>query len=65
MLCRLGRCSDRTTIEQEMIIRALRLAYRIPECQSHERARGHGRSPAKADRDALRYVWCRLGHLVR
>ena len=65
VLRELGLCENRTTIEQEMIMRTLHLGYRITECPSHERARAHGQSHVSVYRDAPPYLWCLVRHLVR
>lgn len=54
-----------TTIEQEMVMRTLRLGYRIVERPSHERARAFGQSHVNVYRDAPAYVWCLVKHLAR
>lgn len=44
-----------TTIEQEMIIKTLRLGLRMAEVPSHEHPRSHGRSHIRVWRSAPRY----------
>lgn len=54
-----------TTVEQEMIMRALRSGYRIVERPSHESARRYGKSHVNVWRAAPRYAWSLLSHLLR
>lgn len=48
---------DITTIEQEMIMKALKKGYRISEVASHEYARKYGRSKIVLKRDWFRFVY--------
>jgi dolichol-phosphate mannosyltransferase len=61
----LGLRERTTTIEQEMIMRTLRLGYRMAEVPSHEYARQHGSSSIRVWRAAPRYVYSLLANLVR
>lgn len=54
---------NHTTIEQEMIIKALRLNYRVGEVPSHEHRRKFGRSHIVLWRDSPRYLASLLHHL--
>ena len=54
-----------TTIEQEMIMQALRSGYRIVERPSHESARLYGKSHVNVWRSTPRYAWSLLSHLIR
>lgn len=56
---------DITTIEQEMICKALWRGFRIVEIPTHEDRRREGRSKIALRRVAPRYVWCLLKNLVR
>jgi dolichol-phosphate mannosyltransferase len=49
--------ANSTTIEQEMIMRSLRLGCRMLEIPSHERARVAGRSHISILRAVVPYVW--------
>ena len=55
---------NRTTIEQEMIIKTLKLGYRIAERPSHEHRRVHGRSHIRVVRSCPTYLWCLLRNLL-
>ena len=55
---------NHTTIEQEMIMRTLRLGYRVAECPSHESARRYGCSHVNIWRVAPRYGWSLLRNLI-
>ena len=46
------------TVEQEMIMKALKMGYRIEEIPSHEYARKHGKSRINLLTMGWRYVWC-------
>tara|TARA_Y100000590_G_scaffold445794_1_gene578402 strand:- start:333 stop:1025 length:693 start_codon:yes stop_codon:yes gene_type:complete len=52
-----------TTIEQEMLIKILRLGYRATEVPSHEYERGAGRSKISLKRAWLRYIYSWLRYL--
>lgn len=56
---------DITTIEQEMIIKALWRGYRIIEIPTHEHERTHGESRIDLGRVAGRYVFSVLRGLLR
>jgi glycosyltransferase involved in cell wall biosynthesis len=55
---------NHTTIEQEMVMRTLRLGYRVAECPSHELARQYGSSHVNIWRSAPRYGWSLLRNLI-
>lgn len=55
----------RTTIEQEMIMRALHRGYRIVERPSHESARLYGKSHVNVWSAAPRYAWSLFSHMFR
>ena len=63
LLQRLALTGDTTTIEQEMIMRTLRLGGRMGEVPSHEYARQHGVSHIRIWRVAPRYVYSLIRHL--
>jgi glycosyltransferase involved in cell wall biosynthesis len=65
VLRQLGLRDAHTTVEQEMIMRALRRGYRIAERPSHESARRYGRSHVNIWRAAPRYAWSLVSHLLR
>jgi glycosyltransferase involved in cell wall biosynthesis len=46
------------TIEQEMIMKALKLKYRVIEVPSHESVRIHGRSHIRLLHVCWRFAWC-------
>lgn len=48
---------DITTIEQEMIIKTLKMGYRIREVPAHEYKRAYGDSRINVNRVAFRYVY--------
>jgi glycosyltransferase involved in cell wall biosynthesis len=52
------------TIEQEMIMKALRKGYRIAEIPSHERTRVQGRSHIRLCTTSWRYVWCLIRNII-
>lgn len=54
---------DATTIEQEMIIKTLRLGFRIAEVAAHEHKRTYGASHIVLWRATPRYVYSLLWHL--
>lgn len=54
-----------TTIEQEMIIKTLRLGYRMAEVPAHEYERQAGRSHICLRRVAARYVYSWLKYLLQ
>jgi len=55
---------DITTIEQEMICKALWRGHRIVEIPTHEDRRRVGESKIRVGRVAPRYVWCVLRYLA-
>jgi dolichol-phosphate mannosyltransferase len=55
---------DITTIEQEMLLKALWRGHHIVEIPTREYAREHGVSKIRLRRVAPRYVWCLLKYLV-
>ena len=52
-----------TTIEQEMVMKALKKGYRIREVPSHEYARKYGASAIVLKKVWLRYLYCLLKNL--
>lgn len=60
----LGLVEDITTIEQEMVIKALRRGLRVSEVPSHEYARSHGESRIHVGDVWPRYVYSWLRHLA-
>jgi dolichol-phosphate mannosyltransferase len=52
-----------TTIEQEMIIKTLKLGYRVGEVPTHEYARQSGNSKINVRKVAFRYVYSWLKYL--
>lgn len=61
---RLRLVEDITTIEQEMVIKALRRGLRVGEIASHEYARLHGQSRIQLSEVWYRYVYSWLRHLA-
>lgn len=53
-----------TTIEQEMIIKTIRLGYRMGEVPSHEYARKYGESSIRLSRAGFRYFYCLIKNLI-
>ncbi len=53
-----------TTIEQEMIIKALKKGYRVAEIPSHEYARNFGQSHINLLTMGPRYVWSLLRSII-
>jgi len=53
----LGLNENSTTIEQEMLMKALRRGYRVFEVPTHEYARKHGVSTIKLSRVWFRYIY--------
>lgn len=53
-----------TTIEQEMVIKALKKGYQIVEIPSHEYARKFGKSHINLLTMGFRYVWCLIKNLI-
>ncbi len=64
VLQRLKLRARSTTIEQEMIIRTLRLGARMAEVPSHEHCRRHGHSHIRLWRAAPRYLYSAARHLL-
>ena len=60
----LGLKEDLTTIEQEMLMRALKLGYRVCEVASHEYRRRHGDSRIVLWKVSHKYLWSLLKGLV-
>lgn len=60
---RLGLTENTHTIEQEMVIRALRLGYRVMNVPTHEYARAHGASHIRIFREWPTFVWCLVKNL--
>ncbi|HEX8795350.1 MAG TPA: glycosyltransferase family 2 protein [Polyangiaceae bacterium] len=60
----LGLVEDITTIEQEMVIKALRRGLRVSEVPSHEYARSHGESRIQLGDVWHRYVYSWLKNLA-
>jgi dolichol-phosphate mannosyltransferase len=56
--------ANRTTIEQEMIMKSLALGYRVAEVPSHEYERRSGRSHISVRRAAPAYAFNLLKHLL-
>lgn len=61
---RLGLVEDITTIEQEMVIKALRRGLRVAEVPSHEYARAHGKSRIHVGAVWHRYLYSWLKYLT-
>jgi dolichol-phosphate mannosyltransferase len=60
---RLGLTSNLTTIEQEMLMKALKLGYRVSEIASHEYERRWGTSKVVVWKLWAAYVWSFLRNL--
>jgi dolichol-phosphate mannosyltransferase len=60
----LGLRSNLTTIEQEMIMRALKLGFRVSEIPSHEFERRWGKSKIVVWKLWWAYIWSFLRHLI-
>jgi dolichol-phosphate mannosyltransferase len=54
---------NKHTIEQEMIIRALRMGYRVKNISAHEYARKHGKSHIRIWREWPHFLWCMFKNL--
>ncbi len=52
------------TVEQEMVIKALKKGYRIVEISSHEYARKEGKSHINLLTMSWRYVWCLIKNIL-
>lgn len=59
----LGLKENIFTIEQEMIMKALKKGYKVAEIPSHEYKRKFGRSGIVVWKVAHRYVWCLIKNL--
>lgn len=59
----LGLKEDITTIEQEMIIKTLKMGFRMAEVPTHEQKRSGGYSKIRLRKVALRYVWSAIKYL--
>jgi dolichol-phosphate mannosyltransferase len=59
----LGLAENKHTIEQEMIIKALRRGYRVKNIPTHEYARKHGTSHIRIWREWPHFVWCMVHNL--
>jgi len=55
---------DIFTIEQEMLIKALKKGYRVMEVASHEYERKYGRSRIKLLTMSWRYIWCLIKNII-
>lgn len=60
----LGLRSNLTTIEQEMLMRALKLGYRVAETASHEFPRRWGKSKVVVWKLWWAYVWSFLRNII-
>ena len=60
----LGLTADITTIEQEMIMRTLRLGYKMDEVPTHEYSRKYGQSHIRLSRVWLWYGWNLVRNLI-
>jgi len=60
----LGMTSNLTTIEQEMLMRALKLGYRVAEVPSHEYARRCGKSKVVVWKLWWAYIWSFFRHII-
>ena len=56
---------DRHTIEQEMVIQALRRGFRVINRPAHEYAREFGESTISVWREWPRFVWCVVRNLLQ
>jgi glycosyltransferase involved in cell wall biosynthesis len=61
---KLGLTSDLTTIEQEMLMKALKKGFRVTEIPSHEYERKWGSSKVVVWRLWFAYVWSFLRNLI-
>ena len=61
----LGLKENRHTIEQEMVMRALRNGWRVVNVPTHEYSRKYGGSHINIWREWPTFVWCVLRHLAR
>jgi dolichol-phosphate mannosyltransferase len=60
---KLRMVENRHTIEQEMVIKALRLGYRVKNVPAHEYARKHGASHIKIWKEWPHFGWCLFKNL--
>jgi dolichol-phosphate mannosyltransferase len=60
----IGMREDRHTIEQEMIMKALRHGYRVINAPSHEYERKFGASHINIWREWPKFVWCVIVNLI-
>lgn len=56
--------SNSTTIEQEMIMKSLKMGYRIAEVGTHEFPRKHGQSHIHLSKVFHKYVWSLITNLI-
>ena len=61
---KLGLKEDIFTIEQEMIMKALKKGFRITEIPSHEYKRKYGNSRIIVSKVAHRYVWTLIRYII-
>ncbi len=54
---------NKHTIEQEMVIRALRMGYKVKNVPAHEYARKHGASHIQIWREWPHFLWCMFKNL--
>ena len=52
------------TIEQEMIMKALKKGFKVTEIPSHEYARKRGKSHINLLTMSFRYIWCLIKNLI-
>ena len=62
---RLGLVENTHTIEQEMVMKALRHGYRVINVPTHERSRRYGSSHIKIWREWPAFVWCVIVNIIR
>lgn len=60
---RLGLVENKHTIEQEIVIRALKLGYKVGNIATHEYARKHGQSHINIWKEWPHFIWCMLKNL--
>lgn len=60
---KLGLTENRHTIEHEMVIRTLRMGFKVKNIPVHEFTRKHGRSHIRIWREWPYFVWCLFRHL--
>ncbi len=61
---KLGLRSNLTTIEQEMLMRALKLGYRVDETPTHEYERRWGKSKVVVWKLWYAYIWSVFRHII-